>query len=51
VLPLRAMLATLRSSGFSDWVSIEDFSTSYSDLQKLSRNYSLVRSYMGLDGA
>jgi len=50
VLPLQAMLATLRSSGFSDWVSIEDFSTCHSDLQKLSRNYTLVRRYLGLDG-
>lgn len=49
VLPLQAMLATLRASGFSDWVSIEDFSSTYSDLQKLSRNRALVRHYMGLD--
>jgi len=49
VLPLQSMLKTLRASGFSDWVSIEDFSTSYSDLQKLSRNRALVRRYMGLD--
>jgi sugar phosphate isomerase/epimerase len=49
VLPLQSMLSTLRASGFNDWVSIEDFSTSYSDLQKLSRNRALVRRYMGLD--
>ena len=49
VLPLQSMLSTLRASGFTDWVSIEDFSSAYSDLQKLSRNRALVRRYMGLD--
>lgn len=49
VLPLRAMLATLGASGFADWLSIEDFSTTYCDVQKLSRNRDLVRQYMNLD--
>lgn len=49
VLPLQPMLATLRASGFADWLSIEDFSTTYCDVQKLSRNRDLVRHYMNLD--
>ncbi|UCJ17131.1 sugar phosphate isomerase/epimerase [Pseudomonas sp. MM211] len=49
VLPLAAMLKTLGASGFADWISIEDFSTTYGDLQKLSRNRDLVRHYLGLD--
>lgn len=49
VLPLRSMLATLAASGFADWLSIEDFSTTYCDVQKLSRNRDLVRQYMNLD--
>jgi len=50
VLPLRQMLSTLRDSGFDDWVSIEDFCTSAcGDLDKLARNRTLIRDYLGLD--
>jgi sugar phosphate isomerase/epimerase len=49
VLPLPAMLATLRDNGFADWVSVEDFSSRHTDLHKLARNRLLVRRYMGLD--
>ncbi len=48
VLPLASMLKTLRDSGFADWISIEDFSTKYGDLHKLSRNRDLIRHYLGL---
>lgn len=49
VLPLQSMLATLRANGFNDWVSIEDFSSTYNDREKLARNRALVRRYMSLD--
>ncbi|WAH55522.1 sugar phosphate isomerase/epimerase [Pseudomonas silvicola] len=50
VLPLRQMLTTLRDSGFSDWVSIEDFcTTACDDVLKLGRNRALIRDYLGLD--
>ena len=48
VLPLAAMLKTLGDRGFADWISIEDFSTHYGDLHKLSRNRELIRHYLGL---
>lgn len=48
VLPLAAMLKTLGDSGFGDWISIEDFSTHYSDTHKLARNFELIRGYLGL---
>lgn len=47
VLPLSSMLKTLGDSGFADWISIEDFSTTYGDLHKLARNRDLVRQYLG----
>lgn len=49
VLPLPDMLATLRANGFADWVSIEDFDTHHSDLQKLQRNRDLIRRYLNLN--
>ncbi|WDY55909.1 sugar phosphate isomerase/epimerase family protein [Pseudomonas sp. PSKL.D1] len=48
VLPLPAMLATLRANGFADWVSIEDFDTRYSDEHKLQRNHGLISRYLNL---
>ncbi|MNH09725.1 Xylose isomerase-like TIM barrel [compost metagenome] len=48
VLPLPAMLSTLRANGFADWVSIEDFDTHYSDEQKLRRNHGLISRYLKL---
>lgn len=47
VLPLAAMLKTLGESDFADWISIEDFSTAFTDLHKLSRNRELIRDYLG----
>ena len=48
VLPLQAMLKTLGASGFSDWVSIEDFDSTWPDLHKLARNRDLIRRYLDL---
>lgn len=49
VLPLQAMLATLRANGFADWVSIEDFDTQFSDEHKLRRNHALISRYLNLN--
>jgi len=46
VLPLQSMLKTLQKNGFDDWISIEDFDSSHTDVTKLSRNRDLVRRYM-----
>ncbi|MGN2436544.1 sugar phosphate isomerase/epimerase family protein [Pseudomonas syringae] len=48
-LPLEAMLSTLHTNGFHDWVSVEDFSTTYDDQHKLLRNRDLIQAYMGLN--
>lgn len=48
VLPLKSMLSTLRNNGFDDWISIEDFDASHTDVLKLSRNRDLVRRYMNM---
>lgn len=42
VLPLAPMLAMLAERGFSDWISVEDFSTERSDIDKLPHNRALV---------
>ncbi|MEB0151272.1 sugar phosphate isomerase/epimerase, partial [Pseudomonas sp. CCC2.2] len=46
VLPLQAMLQTLRTNGFDDWVSVEDFSDAHTDRQKLARNRALMLEYL-----
>jgi sugar phosphate isomerase/epimerase len=48
VLPLPAMLATLRANGFADWISVEDFDARHSDLHKLRRNRDLIGRYLNL---
>lgn len=42
VLALASILAVLGARGFSDWISVEDFSTEWPDPQKLSHNKALV---------
>lgn len=49
VLPLPAMLATLRANGFADWVSIEDFDTRHDDVHKLRRNHALIGRYLNMN--
>ena len=48
VLPIPKMLSTVIKNNFNDWLSIEDFSSQRSDLEKLKHNIELIRSY--LDG-
>ncbi|MDG9883692.1 sugar phosphate isomerase/epimerase [Pseudomonas putida CSV86] len=49
VLPLRSMLQTLAARGFADWLSIEDFDTTWPDAHKMLRNRDLICRYLDLD--
>lgn len=51
VLPLPAMLQTLRANAFADWISIEDFDSRYSDTHKLQRNRELIGRYLNLNSS
>lgn len=49
VLPLREMLQTLAERGFVDWLSVEDFDSTWPDAHKLLRNRELMQRYLDLD--
>jgi len=51
VLPLRSMLRTLAERGFADWLSIEDFDSTWPDAHKLLRNRDLIHRYLDHDAA
>lgn len=49
VLPIQSMLNTVMKNNFNDWLSIEDFSSYRSDLEKLEHNIQLIQNYLDDD--
>ena len=49
VLPIQNMLTTVMKNNFKDWLSIEDFSSYRSDLEKLEHNIQLIQNYLDDD--
>lgn len=45
ILPLSPMISELALTAFSDWISVEDFCTDFTDTEKLMRNKNILEDY------